>query len=166
MRLPTRKPGKYTGLQPDPHITQEKYRELERRLRQLEKTSRPRAIAEVKRLATDGDFSDNAAYSLAKGRLRGINRRVTEIEEQLKKAVIIEPAAGHGAVSLGSRVTVGVNGRIKTYHLLGSAETDPAGGVISRNSPLGAALLGRRTGAKIKIQARDKETEYKIIKIE
>jgi transcription elongation factor GreA len=165
MRVPQRKPGKYTGLKPDPCLTPAKYRELTARLEKL-KRSRPEAIREVKRLAADGDFSENHAYSLAKGRLRGLNQRILDIEDHLKKAEIIGTPADTAVVSLGCLVTVEVNSRAKTYRILGSSETDPSGGVISHNSPLGKALLGRRAGETAKIRPKDKTVEYKIIKIE
>jgi transcription elongation factor GreA len=162
MRVPTRKPGKYAGQKPDPYITREKHRELEAKLGKL-KNARPGAIAEVKRLAADGDFSENAAYSIAKGKLRGLNQRILETEDHLKKAVIIAPEGNGETVALGSLVTIAANGKEKTYRLLGSTETDPAAGVISHHSPLGAALLGHRAGDRIKIRLKDKDIEYKII---
>ena len=90
MRTPTRKPGKYAGVKPNANVTKKKYLELEAKLKKLTERSRVNAIKEVKRLALDGDFSENHAYSMAKGRLRGINRRIDEIEDQLKRAVIIK----------------------------------------------------------------------------
>lgn len=164
MRLPTRKPGKYAGQKNDPHITRGKYQELEAGLDKLKRFSRPKAIAEVKRLALDGDFSENAAYSIAKGRLRGINRRILDIENRLKQAEIIHKR-GADKVELGVRVKIRVNGREKTYEILGSTETDPDRGVISHNSPLGRALMGRREGDEFKVVINGQEKMVKILKI-
>ena len=166
MRVPIRKPGKYTNLKQDPHITREKFDELKAKLERLKKISQPRTIAEVKRLAADGDFSENAAYQIAKGRLRGINQGILEIEDMLKRAIIIERRQNTGIVQLGNIVTVEVNGKQKTYQILGSSETDPDRGVISHNSPIGKNLIGRRIGDSVKIQLNNKEIIYKIIKIE
>ncbi len=166
MRVPIRKPGQYTHSKSDPHITLDKFNELKNKLARLKKFSQPRAIAEVKRLALDGDFSENAAYQTAKGRLRGINQGILEIEEQLKRAEIIRAPINKERVQLGHRVTVEFAGKIKTYLLLGSAETDPTAGVISHNSPLGSALLDHKVGDKIQIKLADKKIEYKIVSIE
>ena len=166
MQVPKRKPGKYAGIKPDPFITREKYRGLESELGKLKDASRPRAIAEVKRLAADGDFSENVAYSMAKGRLRGINDRMTAIADQLKRAVIIEGGNAMGVAAIGSLVTVEMGGKTKAYRILGSTETDPAAGVISHRSPLGAALTGRRAGDGVRVRLKDREVEYKIIKVE
>jgi transcription elongation factor GreA len=165
MRVPTRKSGQYTYIRPDPYITEEKYKELQNKMARL-KASLPLAIQEVKRLALDGDFSENAAYQIAKGRLRGINQRVLEIENHLKSAVIIKPQGSNEKVQLGNRVTVAISGKMKTYLILGSSETSPSDGIISRNSLIGAALMGRKVNELIKIQLAKKEVEYKIIKIE
>lgn len=167
MQTPKRKPGKYTHLKPDPHLTPAKYAELKEKLEHLKTISRPRAAAEVRRLAEMGDFSDNAAYSIAKGRLRGLNQRMIDLEDQLKKAVIIKPASDATAVQLGHRVTVETAGKQKTYLILGSSETNPQAGVISYHSPVGAALLGRRAGDTVKVRpAAGKEIFLKIIGIE
>ena len=166
MRVPIRKPGKFTNLKQDPHITREKFNELQAKLERLKKNSQPRTIAEVKRLASDGDFSENAAYQIAKGKLRGINQGILEIEDLLKRAIIIEPKKNSGFVQLGNIVTVEVNGKQKTYQILGSSETNPERGVISHNSPIGKNLIGRRMGDNVRIQLSDREVIYKIVKIE
>jgi transcription elongation factor GreA len=56
-------------------------------------------------------------------------------------------------------------GKEKTYLILGSSETNPSAGIISRNSPLGAALLGRKAGDIVEVFLANKKTEYKIISI-
>lgn len=165
MRTPQRKPGKYTGLKPDPHITVKKYQELKNKLENLKKI-RPQAIEEVQRLALMGDFSENAAYQIAKGRLRGMNQKMLDIEEHLKNSIIIEPDKNKNQVRLGGRVTIKNNNQEKTYVILGSSETDPANNIISHNSPLGAKLMGKKIGDKIILETKNKKNEYKIIKIE
>jgi transcription elongation factor GreA len=162
MQTPIRKPGKYTHLKPDQYLTRAKFDELKNKLDKL-KFNLPPAAEEVKRLAQMGDFSENAAYQIAKGRLRGMNQRILEIEDHLKRAIIIKPAQNTGTVQLGSSVTVETAGRKKTYLILGSSETDPKRGIISRNSPLGSALIGRKVGDTVKIKLNNREVEYKII---
>jgi transcription elongation factor GreA len=164
MQVPARKPGKYTNIKLDPHITREKFNELKKDLEKMKKTQ-PRLIAEVKRLASDGDFSENAAYQIAKGKLRGLNQRMLETENMLKRAVIIKRGKSE-RVRIGSRVTIEVNDKRKTYEILGSSETDPERGVISHQSPIGAALLGHRAGETVKVRLKKGDIGYKIIKIE
>jgi len=166
MRTPIRKPGAYSHLKPDPHLTREKFLELKNKLEKLKKVSRPRVAEEVKLLASDGDFSENAGYQMAKGRLRGINQRILDIEDHLKRAIIIRPPGNYGRVRLGCRVCVKVNGQEKTYLILGSSETNPSAGVISHNSKIGSALLGHKVGDTIIVDLPKGEAEYKILNIE
>ena len=166
MRTPIRKSGKYTHLKPDPHITEAKFSELKGKLERLIKFNRPRVAEEVKKLGEMGDFSENAAYSMAKGRLRGINQRIIELKNHLKNAVIIKLIKNTETVQLGHRVTIENAGKQKSYLILGSAESNPLKGIISHNSPIGSALMGHKVGDKVKIQLINKRIEYRIIKIE
>lgn len=163
MRTPTRKPGKYTGVKPDPNITLEKYNKLKTSLNQLIKVDRLPAIKDVKEQAAFGDFSDNAAYSIAKGKLRQINNRILKIKGYLKNAVIIDASVKSDSVQLGSTVTVESRGKTRVYRILGSAEVDISQGVISHNSPLGLSLLGKRKGEVVKVKIKDKEIEFRIV---
>jgi transcription elongation factor GreA len=163
MRTPQRKPGKYTGVKPDPNISLKKYKELENKLIRL-KNRQPGLIEEVKRLALMGDFSENTAYQIAKGRLRGTNQRVLDIKDHLKNAIIIESDKQKNLVQLGSKVTIKNKNKEKTYLILGPSETDPVNNIISHKSPLGSVLIDKKIGDKIKITGRD--IEYKILKIE
>lgn len=165
MRTPIRKAGKYTGLKPDPCMTQRKYQELQKKLENM-KLKQPYLIKEVKTLALDGDFSENHAYSLAKGRLRGLNQRILDIEDHLKKAQIINQNRNRNKVELGCTVTIKINNKNKTYQILGSSETNPDKNIISHNSPLGKILIGHKIGDKIKTIIAQKEIQYEILKIE
>ena len=98
---------------------------LKNELRRLIEIKRPPAIKEVKRLALMGDFSENAAYQIAKGRLRGINQRILDLEEWLKKSKIIDRSSNKNFVQLGSKVNLESLGKVRTLKILGSSETDP-----------------------------------------
>lgn len=165
MQVPTRKHDKIPRPKSDPFITLKKYNELKAKLERLLTVTRPPAIEEVKRLALMGDFSENAAYQIAKGRLRGLNQRILEIEDMLRRADIIVPQKDSQTVELGSIVTIETDGKEKTYQILGSAETNPAVGIISHNSPIGAALLGKRLGETADIRLASKIVKYRIIRI-
>ncbi|MCD4694082.1 GreA/GreB family elongation factor [bacterium] len=166
MRVPIRKPGKYTHLKTDPNITEDKYIRLKNELKNLKEIKRPPAIREVKRLALLGDFSENAAYQIAKGKLRGINGRILKIEDRLIRAEIIKKPKGNKFVQLGHFVTIEKSGQEKTYQILGSSETKPGSGTISHLSPLGKSLMGKSIGDIAEIKLPEKSVKYKIIKIE
>lgn len=165
MQIPIRKPDKRSQIKPDHRLTATKFAEFESRLKQLKK-NRPRAAEEVKHLSETGDFSENAGYQAAKAHLRGINQRILELEEQLKKAEIIKAAVDASTVQLGHYVTIDMAGKQVTYLILGSAETNPSQGVISRNSPIGSALIGHRVGDRVTFQSATKTFECRIVKIE
>ena len=165
MRGPIRKGGKYTFDKADHNITEDKFEKLTRRLKKLKDEIRPPLIKEVKMLALDGDFSENAGYQIAKGRLRGTNSQILKIEKYINNAKIIRVNKNSGIVQLGSTVTVEINKKKRTFQILGSAETNPNKGVISHNSPIGMALLNKRIGDVVKIKLAEREVEYKIIEI-
>jgi len=166
MQVPTRRADKRPRIKVDSHLTVEKFTELKNNLERLTKVVRPRLAEEVKRLSTTGDYSENAGYQAAKGKLRGLNARILEIEDLIRRAVIIEPNVNNDVVGLGNLVTVESGGKQKQFRILGSTETNPVAGVISHISPLGSALIDRHTGEVVRIMLPGGEREYRIIKIE
>ena len=165
MRLPYRKPGKYAHTKKDPHITQERFDALTKDLERLKTVKKPHAMKEVSRLGEMGDFSENAEYQIAKGKLRGINNAILRIEHELNHAVIIS-ATKDGSVSVGSTVTVETDGKQKSYSILGSNEADPGSGKISQHSPIGEALIGKRAGDSVILSIGGKEKELKILYVQ
>jgi transcription elongation factor GreA len=134
------------------HLTPAGIARLEKELANL-KQRLPTLAGETARTAAYGDRSDNAEYKQAKGALRFTHRRIFEIEQQLKRAVAIPSGpSATGTVQLGSTVVLESNETLKTYEIVGPAETDPAHGRISHQSPLGAALIGHAKGDVIEIK--------------
>jgi len=163
MQVPTRRGDNLPKQKPDPYLTEKKFQDLKNKLERLKNVSRPREAAEVKRLAEMGDFSENVGYQIAKGRLRGINQRIIDLEKHLNSAIIISADPNVSAIQIGSRVILEKDGKQKTYTILGSTESDPARGVISYQSPLGAALMGHGAGETVSLVLGGKEAEYLII---
>ena len=166
MRVPTRRSENYPRPKLDPYITEQKYLEIKNKLELLKKVSRLHSMKEVATLAEMGDLSENAAYQIAKGKLRGINQHILELEYQIKKAIIIQPLKTSRTVQLGSRVTIENKGKQKTYLVLGSSEVDPIRNIISHNSPLGACLIGKGEGEVVSFRLKDSEVTITIISIQ
>ncbi len=164
MRTPQRKIGNYAHLRPDHHITEEKYNRLKAELDKLKNHVRHPLIKEVKRLALMGDFSENAAYQISKGRLRGVNQRMVDIENLLKRSSIIQ-TKDNDTVQLGNLVTVEINKKNKQFKILGSTETNPNQGIISHNSPIGKALIHKKVDDEVLVEINNKQLKYKILKI-
>lgn len=164
MQVPIRKKETYRKPLPDPYLSEAKFNELKEKLIKL-KEAHPRLAKEVKRLAEMGDFSENAGYQLAKGRLRGLNQRILELEAHLKTALVFKPSGRAEVVALGRTVTIITSDKTKTYTILGGSETNPTAGIISHSSPLGSALLGKRVGEIASLEIKGQKKEMKIIKI-
>ena len=165
MRVPIRKPGKFTHSKLDPHITQAKFDELKKNLQTLKTSVQPRLAKEVKRLALMGDFSENVEYQLAKGNLRGINQKILQIEKQIASAQIIKIKKNSSTIQIGNLVTIESNKQTLQYRILGSLETNPTNGTISYQSPLGSKLLNKKIDDTIEIKLDERIVKYKIIKI-
>ncbi len=166
MQVPKRKPGKYAEGPQDYHLTHAAIAELKEELIRLEQHSRPKAVEELRRTREMGDLSENFAYSMAKGKLLGIDTRMFSIKERLKHAIpIAHGPAKDGSARIGATVTVFVNGKEKNYDIVGSQETDPGLGSISYLSPLGAALMGKKMGESVIVEANGKKIVYKILEV-
>jgi len=166
MRIPKRKPSRYSDVNPDPYLTKSAILKLRQEYDRMLNKNRPKLIEEMQLAAANGDFSENHAYQMAKGRLRGLNHRLLIIEEQLKQAIPIEDNKKDGVIRIGSTVTLEINGKQRTYQILGSQETNPTSGKISHTSPLGQALLNHQAAHTVSVQTEQKVIKYKITKVE
>jgi len=96
----------------------------------------------------DGQYED------AKNQQAFVEGRIIEIEKLLERATVIDEEAAHHSkvVQVGSNVTVKApKGKSQKYHIVGSAEADPAEGRISHESPVGRALVGKKRGEKVTV---------------
>lgn len=146
-------------------LTPQGLEKLNKELKELVENKRKEVIERIREAAAHGDLSENADYAQAREEQSFIEGRIAEIEEIVKNAEIIAQG-GHGNnVTIGSSVTVKVNGVEKQYAIVGSNEANPKEGKISNESMVGQALLGRKTGEKFKITAPAGEVEYEIMAI-
>ena len=143
-------------------LTKEGQARLEKELRHLIDVDRPEVIEQLKEARAQGDLSENADYDAARNRQAVIEARIKEIEFQLANAKIIsDKPKNANSVSLGSVVTIKdlEDGDESTYTIVGTVESDPAHGLISNVSPLGAALIGHKVGDEVVVKAKH---EYKV----
>ncbi|MCW1967276.1 MAG: transcription elongation factor GreA [Anaerolineae bacterium] len=116
-----------------------------------------------------GDLSENADYTAAKEEQSFLLGRIQDLERMMRDAVILDDVKiDRSRVSVGSTVTVMEQGDDlkEVYMIVGKAESDPAKGKISNESPLGVALLGKKTGDTVKLQTPGGATAFKIVKVE
>jgi len=128
-------------------LTAEGKQKLEQELYELETVKRVE-IGERIRIAREfGDISENSEYDDAKNAQAWLESRIAEITQVLARSVIAEPPKRPSKVSVGSSVLVKMaDGEERRFTIVGAAEADSSEGRISNESPVGAALLGKKKG--------------------
>jgi transcription elongation factor GreA len=140
-------------------------RELEEELSQLV-GSRSDIADRIAEARSFGDLSENAEYSIAREEQSRTETRISEIEEILIGAEIIEVDKSDGVIGLGDTVKL-KSGRTTTeYVLVGAVEANPADGKISNESPLGKQLIGKKMGEHVSIDTPKGKQSYEIVKID
>lgn len=130
------------------------YRQLVEELQLLEKTSLPEGIDRVARAREFGDLSENAEYHSAKEDLSALEGRIEELKDIISRVNVVDlKKPGHEEVGIGSLVNVEINGGQHEFSIVGEWEADPAAKKISHESPLGKALLGKKVGETIEVDA-------------
>jgi len=134
------------------HLTKQGLEKLEAELRQLTAVQRPEVAEKIKRAREVGGTENNAEYDDAKNEQAFVEGRILMLENILKNAEIIEATATPGLVELGDKVLIqNQDGKIEQYTIVGSAEANPVDGKISNESPVGHALLGKKSGDKVEV---------------
>lgn len=149
-------------------LTSEGLTRLQEELDNLKNVRRKENTAALKVAKSFGDLSENSEYDEAKNEQAEIEARITEIENMLKNAEIIdEDDVATDVVSVGAKISVKdlEDQEIAEYLIVGSTEADPMKGKISDESPLGAALLGHKVGETVIVEAPMGKLEYEIINI-
>ena len=148
-------------------MLEEGYRKLNDELRRL-KGERPEIVESIEAARAHGDLSENAEYHAAKERQGHIEATIADLEDRLSRAMVIDPTTLSGdKVLFGATVTLkDEDGKKIKYQLVGQVEADANQGLISYNSPLGRALIGRQAGEDVEVSAPAGDRSYQIKKIE
>ena len=137
------------------HISPEGLAALEAELHELESAGRD-AIADRIRTAREwGDLSENAEYHDAKEAQAHLETKILRLRELRDNSIVVEPSGASGEVALGVVVTVRDldGGREAEHTIVSAAESDPAHGRLSIDSPLGRALTGAKVGDTVTFEA-------------
>lgn len=150
------------------YLTPEGKVKLKAELDELINIKRPALAKRLRDAIQQGDLSENADYHVAKEDQAFLEGRVLELEETLRRAVIIETNNGPtDTVQMGSRVTVQEPGEDpETFILVGAKEANPREGKISNESPIGRALLGKRVDDIAQAATPAGRLTFKVLKIE
>jgi transcription elongation factor GreA len=148
-------------------LTPEGYQRLERELHHLRTVRRQEVARRLHQALEEGDILENAELEDARNEQAFVEGRILQLETMLRNAAIIEKTGPRETVGLGSHVTVVEGGGPpETYHIVGSAEADPASGLISNESPLGRALMGQKVGGKAIVNAPAGVLVFEIVGIQ
>jgi len=149
-------------------ITKEGYQALKKELENLKLFERPQNIRAIEEARAHGDLSENAEFTAAKDRQSFIEGRIGELEFKLGNADIIDPdtlnkdRAVFGCIVKLENVDTGDE---VDYQLVGPDESDIERGRISVSSPLGKAIIGKKPGDEVVLQAPGGKRCYELVEI-
>lgn len=141
---------------------------LEQELDHLKTVRRREVAARIKQALEFGDISENSEYDDAKNEQAFVEGRIMSLEQTLRNSrVVNEDDLEAGVASVGTRVKVKdlEFDEVFEYMLVGSAEADPSENMISNESPVGQALLGKTVGSIVKVTVPAGEFNYEILEI-
>jgi transcription elongation factor GreA len=147
-------------------LTIEGFEKLKKELDELKKIKQPKALERLRKARSLGDLTESSEYTAAKEDLNLIEKRVEEIEEVLEKAEIVKNKQGGQIIHIGNKVTIEINGQKEQFLIVGEFEAEPAKKKISYASPIGKALMGKKVGEVVEVEAPAGKIRYKIINIQ
>lgn len=134
-------------------LSKEYLEKLEDELEYLKTKRRPEIAEKIKIARSFGDLSENADYDEAKNEQGEVETRIAKVEDMIRNAKTIEVDENSDEVGVGNTVTVYDEEFDETidYKIVGTAESDPVKGFISNESPVGAALLGKKVDDRVEV---------------
>ncbi|WP_022856065.1 MULTISPECIES: transcription elongation factor GreA [Thermodesulfobacterium] len=150
-------------------FTPEGLEKIKKELEHLIKVERRKVIKAIEEARAHGDLSENAEYEAAKERQAHIEGRIQELSGVLANAEVIPPLT-----KAPERVQFGVKVKllnldtdeIVVYKIVGPYETDPSQGIISVNSPIAKALIGKEIGDEVQVKTPSGIKNFEILDIE
>ena len=148
-------------------VTEEGYKDLQEELEYLKVIKRKEVVANIKQAISFGDLSENSEYDEAKNEQAEVEKRINEIENLLTTVKIVKSDENSGVVHVGRTVTIYDYDieEEEEYKIVGPTEVDIAQNMISDESPLGKALLGKRAGEEVSFEAPGGVIKVKLISV-
>jgi transcription elongation factor GreA len=146
------------------YLTREGLKNLQGEYDQLMNVRRKEVAEKLKKARELGDISENAAYDAARDEQAFVEGRIEELGELLKNVKMVAEEKV-GMVQVGSRVKVHIDGDEQEFQIVGAPEANPVDGKISHESPLGQALLGKKVGEQVEIEAPAGKLTYHVLGI-
>ena len=150
-------------------LTYDGLKKLENELEDLKVVKRKEVAQKIKEAREQGDLSENAEYDAAKYEQREIEARIEELEQILKNADVVDEAE----IDL-EKINVGCKVKLHDvefdeeleFSIVGSTEANSLLGKISNESPLGMALIGKKVGEVVEVEAPSGVMQYKVLDIQ
>ncbi len=149
-------------------MTSEGLTTLEEELRHLRNTARPEVIRAIAQAREHGDLSENAEYHAARDRQSFIEGRVSELEDKISRAEVIDVSKLSGkTIKFGAKVSLIDEDTEKKliYQIVGQDEADVKRGRIAITSPLARALIGKTVGDSVEVNTPKGEKAYEITRV-
>lgn len=148
-------------------LTSEGYLELENELHYLKTTKRNEVTQTLKEARALGDLSENSEYDQAREEQANLEKRIQEVEYALEHATIIDKNENDGRVGIGCEVELQYedDDDTESYKIVGSQEADPFNNKISNESPIAAAIMGKKVGETVEVSSPDGVYSVKIVAI-
>lgn len=152
--------------QDNTYLTKEKLDALSAELENLKTVRRKEIAQDLEYAKSLGDLSENAEYQEAREAQGSIEERISKIEALLKNAMVVSHHA-NDAINIGSKVSITKEGMTDSvqYTIVSSEEADVAVGKLSYNSPLGAALMGKKKDQSFVFKSPKGNVNYTVVSI-
>lgn len=147
-------------------LSKQKMEELERELADLKTCGRREIAARLKQAKEMGDLSENAEYAAARDEQKLLEKRIGELGEILSGAAVLNKTKKNNEIKIGSTIKVEKDGKTFVYDIVSPEESQPSKGLISDQSPLGRAFLGKKAGETAEVKTPAGLMKYKILGIE
>lgn len=139
---------------------------LEEELQDLRMRRRPDLHARIQEATESGDISDNSEYEDLKDEWASLEARISELEQTLDRAAVIQRTEGHDVIGLGSKVTLrSEDGEEETWVLVSPQEANTLDGTISTQSPVGQSLVGRKAGESATVRTPGGAMVYTVVSV-
>lgn len=147
------------------YISREGLEQLRAELDEMVNVRRAEVASRISEAKEHGDITENAEYEDAKNEQAFIEGRIQTLSALIKNAVLIDEAHSTSHVQIGATVVLEGSAGRETYTIVGSTEASPADGRISNESPVGRALLGKRTGERVTVSVPAGDLVYTVVEI-
>ena len=145
------------------------FKTLEDEQKKLKYKDRPDVIKAIAEAREHGDLSENAEYHAAKELQSFIERRITELEDKIRRSDVIDVSnIKNNKIVFGATIELFDEKSEKelTYQIVGIDEANVEKGLISINSPVARALMGKKIGDSVNVKTPGGEMSYEILKVE